>query len=66
MTGSAEDFKGKASNLTLDLYLFGITYTTNGSKWGLSVGFGGKGVGLGYYMNETNTIITGEKTSPCE
>ena len=60
MTSSADDFKGKASNLTLDLYYFGVTYTTNGSEWGVSVGFGGKGVGLGYYMNETNTIITGE------
>lgn len=42
-------------------------YTTNGSEWGLSVGFGGKGVGLGYYMNEINTIITGEKlNNPCK
>ncbi len=65
MTGSADAFTGKASNLTLDLYFFGLTYTTNGPEWGLSVAFGGKGVGVGYYMNETNTIISGEKSDPC-
>ena len=67
MTGSADAFKGKASNLTLDVLFFGVTYTISGSEWGLSFGLGGKGLGLGYFMNETNTIITGEKpNNPCK
>ena len=68
MTGSLDDFKGNALNLTLDLLVFGITYTENNAgEWGLSFGLGGKGVGFGYFMNETNTDIYSPRLNgPCD
>ena len=63
-TGSLSGFKGKALNVTLDLYFVGLTYTETSSEWGLSIGFGGKGIGLGYFMNETNTLTTAKFLEP--
>ena len=68
LTGSLDDFKGSARNLTLDLLVIGITYTENDAgAWGLSVGLGGKGVGFGYFMNETNTKVYSPRLNgPCD
>lgn len=55
-TGTLDNFSGSAYNLTIDTPWGGITYTTNGTNWGLSIG-PAKGLGLGYYMNESYTVI---------
>lgn len=66
MTGDINDFKGTASNLTIDALMLGITFTVNEKgKWGLSASWGGRGYGFGYYMYETNTISLGSTEVPC-
>lgn len=60
-TGPLSGFQGATQNLTAEAFGFGITYSSNNSGWGLSISTGGKGVGLGTYINTTNT-----KTYPCD
>ena len=60
MTGSLYDFEGKTTNLAINVYFFGITYSQNDASWGVSISYGGKGFGLGYYMYESNTFIVHE------
>jgi RHS repeat-associated protein len=65
MTGTLNDFKGKATNLTVSVIWIGITFTVNDAgAWGFSASWGGKGTGFGYYMNETNTVTSGP-IGPC-
>jgi RHS repeat-associated protein len=62
-TGPLSGFLGETYNVTFDVGAFGVTYSENDSGWGLSVSYGGKGLGLGYYINTTNTmpIYSGRK-----
>lgn len=63
-TGTLADaFIGKSSNLTVDLLYAGITFSRNDKGFGVSISFGGKGIGAGFYKNETNTIIN---KTPCK
>jgi len=57
-TGDPSAFAGPTSNLNFVLGPIGITYSTNDGGSGLSVSAGGKGWGLGYYINQTNTKTT--------
>jgi len=66
LTGTIDEFKGKAKNLTVDVSYIGITFTVNDNgKWGFSVAWGGRGKGIGYYMYETNTISLGSIEDNC-
>ncbi len=66
LTGSIEDFKGKAKNLTIDISKIAFTFTiTDNGKWGFSAAWGGRGIGFGYYMYETNTVSLGSIEEPC-
>jgi len=56
MTGDSSAFGGQSSNLNIVVGPVGITFTINDGGWGLSYSAGGKGTGLGVYMNNTNTI----------
>ena len=65
MTGTINDFVGRAKNLAIDVYYIGLTFTiTEKGAWGFSASWGGKGVGLGYYFNETNTVTLGSVSCP--
>lgn len=55
-TGPLSGFLGESYNVTVDVLILGITYSENDSGWGFSFSAGGKGVGLGYYINTTNTV----------
>jgi RHS repeat-associated protein len=57
-TGSLTGFKGETRNVTLDVLGAAVTYSENNSGRGLSASWGGKGFGLGSYINTTNTITT--------
>jgi hypothetical protein len=56
-TGPSCGFQGSSNNLTFDLGPFGFTYSENDAGWGLSFSFGGQGIGMGTYINTTNTTI---------
>ena len=65
MTGTIDDFAGRAQNLTIAVYYIGLTFTiTEKGAWGFSASWGGKGIGLGYYFNETNTVTLGPVSCP--
>jgi hypothetical protein len=64
LTGSLDAFEGTSFNLTFVFVFVSITYTENSCAWGLSFSAGGKGAGLGYYMNQTTTEVTGKRPRP--
>ncbi len=67
MTGTLENFEGKADNTTWNIVLLSITYTENeNGAWGLNGSFGGKGLGIGKYKYETETVLFGGENEDCE
>ncbi|HYA86485.1 MAG TPA: hypothetical protein VEI57_05400 [Nitrospirota bacterium] len=56
-TGPESGFLGPSNNLTFDLVIIGFTYSENDTGWGLSFSFGDRGLGLGSFINTSNTII---------
>jgi RHS repeat-associated protein len=62
--GSLDDLEGKSRNLSFSLFLVGVTYTETQSTWGLSIDLGSKGVGLGYFIYEANTLVWNPSHQP--
>ncbi len=54
-TGNESDFRGSAVNFTVSFFVAQITYSYNGTNWGLCISTGGKGSGAGVYMDESKT-----------